>query len=157
MGPRSCPRCARCSPARGWAPKPDGHGEHGRADENDVQRRGGRDGFDDERATTIARQVSSAAGDPVVTERATTTVREAVRTADLWLDEVTDLAAPEVDRPGRSRAEWGRGDHAALCDWSSRGRRCVPQVGAAMGKQVGRLGEGGLPEGLLPPASTPRP
>ena len=28
-------------------------------------------------------------------------------------------------------------------------------VGAAMGKQLGRLGEGGLPEGLLPPGVNP--
>lgn len=102
---------------------------------------GGQDGFDDERATTIARQVSSAAGDPVVTERATTTVREAVRTADLWLDEVTDLAATGVDRPGLEPSGVGRGDHAALGrPGRARGRRCVPRGGRGHGQAIGSSG-----------------
>ncbi|HRC16709.1 MAG TPA: zinc-dependent metalloprotease [Phycicoccus elongatus] len=117
---------------------------------------GGQDGFDDERATTIARQVSSAAGDPVVTERATTTVREAVRTADLWLDEVTDLAAPGLIGRAWSRAEWVEATMPRWADLVEPVADGVSHaVGAAMGKQLGRLGEGGLPEGLLPPGVNP--
>ncbi len=51
-------------------------------------------GFDDEQATGIARKVVATEGDPSITEGQTARVRDAVRTADLWLDPVTDLSAP---------------------------------------------------------------
>ena len=79
---------------------------------------------------------SSAAGDPVVTERATTTVREAVRTADLWLDEVTDLAAPGLIGRAWSRAEWVEATMPRWADLVEPWPTVSHAVGAAMGNWV---------------------
>lgn len=118
---------------------------------------GGTDGgFDDESATRLARQVVAAGGDPTPSEPVRHAVRDAVRTADLWLDPITDLAAPGLDGRAWSRAEWVEATMprwADLVEPVSEG--VADAVQAAMNRQLGRLGEQGLPEGLLPPGMNP--
>lgn len=57
-------------------------------------------------AHDIARQSAAADGDPSVGERDQRTVAEALRTADLWLDRVTDLRAASARTEAWSRSEW---------------------------------------------------
>jgi putative hydrolase len=57
-------------------------------------------------AHDMARQVASEGGDPTVTEAAVRQVAEALRTADLWLDRVTDLPSATARTDAWSRAEW---------------------------------------------------
>lgn len=57
-------------------------------------------------AHDIARQVAAEGGDPSVTELQQRQVAEALRTADLWLDRVTDLPAATARTAAWSRAEW---------------------------------------------------
>lgn len=57
-------------------------------------------------AHDLARQTASEGGDPVIGEAAERQVSEALRTADLWLDRVTDLAAATGRTFAWSRAEW---------------------------------------------------
>jgi len=57
-------------------------------------------------AHDLARQEASAGGDPTVGEAQQRQVAEALRTADLWLDRVTDLPATAARTHAWSRAEW---------------------------------------------------
>jgi putative hydrolase len=57
-------------------------------------------------AHDVARQVAGEGGDPSVTEAQTRQVAESLRTADLWLDRVTDLPSATARTHGWSRAEW---------------------------------------------------
>jgi putative hydrolase len=117
---------------------------------------GGDGGFDDEQATSLARTVAAAEGDPSVTDGERTRVADAVRTADLWLGEVTDLAAPGLVGRAWSRAEWVE---ATMPRWADLvepvGDGVADAVQGALGKQLGRLGEEGIPEGLVPPGMNP--
>lgn len=113
-------------------------------------------GFDDEQATGIARKVVATEGDPSITEGQTARVRDAVRTADLWLDPVTDLSAPGLTGRAWSRAEWVE---ATMPRWADLVEPIAEGVGGAvqgaLSKQLGRLTEGGLPEGMIPPGMNP--
>jgi putative hydrolase len=57
-------------------------------------------------AHDIARQVAAEGGDPSVNELQQRQVAEALRTADLWLDRVTDLPSTTARTAAWSRAEW---------------------------------------------------
>src|SRR5512134_2456020 len=57
-------------------------------------------------AHDIARQVAAEGGDPSVGELQQRQVAEALRTADLWLDRVTDLPSATARTAAWSRAEW---------------------------------------------------
>ena len=57
-------------------------------------------------AHDIARQVAAEGGDPSVSELQQRQVAEALRTADLWLDRVTDLPSATARTSAWSRAEW---------------------------------------------------
>ncbi|MFN8080722.1 MAG: zinc-dependent metalloprotease [Kineosporiaceae bacterium] len=59
-----------------------------------------------EAATQIARHVAAQDGDPSLTESQERAVAEAMRTADLWLDRVTDLPPATARTHAWSRAEW---------------------------------------------------
>jgi putative hydrolase len=57
-------------------------------------------------AHDIARQVAAEGDDPSVNEHQQRQVAEALRTADLWLDRVTDLPSATARTAAWSRAEW---------------------------------------------------
>ena len=117
---------------------------------------GGEGGFDDERATSMARTVAAAEGDPSITTAEQDRVRDSVRTADLWLDPVTDLAAPGLVGRAWSRAEWVEATMARWADLVEPVSEGVADaVQGAIGRQLGRLGEGDLPAGLLPAGMNP--
>jgi putative hydrolase len=59
-----------------------------------------------ELATQVARQTAAEGGDPTIGEAQRRRVAEALRTADLWLDRVTDLPAATARTQAWSRAEW---------------------------------------------------
>ena len=107
-------------------------------------------------ATDIARKTVAAAGDPSIAAGVAADVRQAVDVANLWLDEVTELGHPGLTGRAWSRSEWVE---ATMPVW----RELVDPIavgvsdamGAALTKQMGRLGESGLPEGLVPPGMNP--
>ena len=107
-------------------------------------------------ATDIARKTIAAEGDPSVTGTVTSEAREAVDVANLWLDAVTDLDHSGLVGRAWSRAEWVE---ATMPMWRDLVDPIAVGVGDAMGaamtKQLGELGEGGLPEGLVPPGTNP--
>lgn len=74
-------------------------------------------------ARQTARQAVSAAGDSSVVDRERTEVTEAIRLADVWLDDVTTLPSGTTTIEAWSRAEWVE---ATLPTWS---RLCDPVVG----------------------------
>jgi putative hydrolase len=57
-------------------------------------------------AHDIARQVAAEGGDPSLGDLQQRQVAEALRTADLWLDRVTDLPSATARTAAWSRAEW---------------------------------------------------
>lgn len=57
-------------------------------------------------AHDLARQTASEEADPAVTDAGQRQVAEALRTADLWLDRVTDLPAATARSFAWSRADW---------------------------------------------------
>jgi putative hydrolase len=59
-----------------------------------------------EAAHEVARAVAAHAGDPSVTDAEQRQVAEALRTADLWLDRVTELPSATARTEAWSRAEW---------------------------------------------------
>src|SRR4051812_21181132 len=59
-----------------------------------------------EAAHDVARAVAARAGDPTVTDGEQRQVAEALRTADLWLDRVTELPSATARSEAWSRAEW---------------------------------------------------
>src|SRR3954447_3508862 len=59
-----------------------------------------------EAAHDVARAVAARGGDPTVTDAEQRQVAEALRTADLWLDRVTELPSATARSEGWSRAEW---------------------------------------------------
>ncbi|MFC7489581.1 MULTISPECIES: zinc-dependent metalloprotease [unclassified Knoellia] len=107
-------------------------------------------------ATDIARKTVAAEGDPTVSTSVDAQARQAVDVANLWLDAVTDLDHSGLTGRAWSRAEWVE---ATMPVW----RELVDPIavgvsdamGAALTKQLGDLGEGGLPEGLVPPGTNP--
>jgi putative hydrolase len=59
-----------------------------------------------EAAHDVARAVAARDGDPTVTDAEQRQVAEALRTADLWLDRVTELPSATARSEAWSRAEW---------------------------------------------------
>src|SRR3954468_20390856 len=57
-------------------------------------------------AHAVARVVAAQGGDPTVAEAQQRQVAEALRTADLWLDRVSDLPSATARTEAWSRAEW---------------------------------------------------
>lgn len=57
-------------------------------------------------ARNVARQVAAEGGDASLTESQERAVAEALRTADLWLDRVTELSSGAARTHAWSRAEW---------------------------------------------------
>src|SRR3954469_10255800 len=60
-----------------------------------------------EAAHDVARAVAAGGGDPTVPDSEQRQVAEALRTADLWLDSVTDLPSATARSEAWSRADWG--------------------------------------------------
>ena len=113
-----------------------------------------------ELATDVARKTVAAQGDSSVGDVARRQIEESVHIAGLWLDDVTDMTAPNGVVHAWSRAEWV---DRTMPMW----RRLVEPVAAgvstavvaAMRGQMGRFGAGedpvaipGLPAGMDPGA-----
>lgn len=107
-------------------------------------------------ATDIARKTVAAEGDPSIEPAVSNDARQAVDVANLWLDTVTDLDHSGLVGRAWSRAEWVE---ATMPVWRELVDPIAVGVGDAMGaaitKQLGALGDGGLPEGLVPPGTNP--
>ena len=107
-------------------------------------------------ATDIARKTVAAEGDPSIATSVSAEARQAVDVANLWLDAVTDLDHSGLVGRAWSRAEWVE---ATMPVWRELVDPIAVGVGDAMGaaltKQLGDLGEQGLPEGLVPPGTNP--
>jgi putative hydrolase len=107
-------------------------------------------------ATDTARKTVAQAGDSVVSEAARRQVAEAAQVAGLWLDEVTTFVAAGTTTHAWSRAEWVEGTMPA---WRTLVEPVAQGVGAAIGAamhaQIQQLGEGALPEGMLPAGADP--
>ena len=84
-------------------------------------------------AHDIARQVAAEGGDPSVGETAARQVTEALRTADVWLDRVTDLPSATVRTHAWSRAEWVE---QTLPTWRGVVEPIAERVGAALGEAL---------------------
>jgi putative hydrolase len=107
-------------------------------------------------ATDTARKTVAQAGDSVVSEAARRQVAEAAQVVGLWLDEVTTFVAAGTTTHAWSRAEWVEGTMPA---WRTLVEPVAQGVGAATGAamhaQIQQLGEGALPEGMLPAGADP--
>ncbi|KGN39378.1 zinc-dependent metalloprotease [Knoellia subterranea] len=107
-------------------------------------------------ATDIARKTVAAEGDPTISAATSNEAKQAVDVANLWLDTVTDLDHSGLVGRAWSRAEWVE---ATVPVWRELVDPIAVGVSDAMGKaltkQLGNLGEGGLPEGLVPPGINP--
>ena len=116
--------------------------------------------FNLELATDVARKTVAAQGDSSVGDAARRQIEEAVHIAGLWLDDVTDMTAPNGLVHAWSRAEWV---DQTMPMW----RRLVEPVAegvstavvAALRSQMGQLGAGdepvaipGVPSGISPDA-----
>ncbi|HEY7717420.1 MAG TPA: zinc-dependent metalloprotease [Pedococcus sp.] len=108
-------------------------------------------------ATDTARKTVSAAGDRSVSPAQAAQVDQAAKVAGLWLDEVTGFEAPGISTHAWSRAEWVE---ATMPTWRSLVEPVAEGVGRAIGTamrtQLEQLGEGALPEGMLPPGVDPK-
>ena len=108
--------------------------------------------FNVELATDTARKVVAASGDASVGEAAVRAMDAAAQVAELWLDEVTAFEAPGVTTHAWSRAEWVE---ATMPTWQALVEPVAEGVGSAvasaMRAQIQQLGDGALPEGMLPP------
>jgi putative hydrolase len=114
------------------------------------------DAFNVAMATDTARKTVSAAGDTVVGPAAGRELSQAVQVAELWLDEVTTFEAPGMTTHAWSRAEWVE---ATMPTWRTLVEPVAEGVGRAvadaMRAQLHELGDGALPEGILPPGMDP--
>src|SRR4249919_2812084 len=99
-------------------------------------------------AKNVARQTLAAEGDPSVLDTDRNKITEAVRLADLWLDEVTSFSSGVRQVQAWSRSEWVE---ATLPVWS---KLCDPIAGKAVEAMSGLLTDApgelgaGLPEEL---------
>ncbi len=113
--------------------------------------------FNVEMATDTARKAVAEAGDPSVSAPEAAKVAEAAQVAGLWLDQVTDFGPPGISTHAWSRAEWVE---ATMPTWRSLVEPVAEGVGraisTAMRGQLEQLGEGALPEGMLPAGVDPR-
>ncbi len=107
-------------------------------------------------ATDTARKTVAAAGDASVSEATVRQVAQAAQVAGLWLDEVTAFEAPGITAHAWSRAEWVE---ATMTTWRTLVEPVAEGVGRAVGDamraQMKELGDGALPEGLLPAGMDP--
>lgn len=104
----------------------------------------------------VARKVAASGGDPTPTDAQRAEISDAVRVADMWLDEVTELSAPGLAGHAWSRAEWIDGTLERWLDIIAPVMDGVASaVSTALTRQLGRLGEGEIPPGLLPPGMNP--
>ena len=85
-------------------------------------------------AIQIARQSAAEGGDPSIGEVQQRQVAEALRTADLWLDRVSDLPAATARTEAWSRAEWIEN---TLPVWKTVVEPVAESVGEAMAKAIG--------------------
>lgn len=113
------------------------------------------DGINRELCEDIARKRVSVEGDTAVNATQLREVEEAVRIADLWLDEVTSFTAPQARAVAWSRAEWVAGTMGTWTKVVSPVAQGVnTAVGSAMRGQFEQLSGGqippvpGLPPGL---------
>jgi putative hydrolase len=101
-------------------------------------------------AKNVARQTVAAEGDPSVLESERQKVVEAIRLADLWLDEVTSFPTGVRSAQAWSRSEWVE---ATLPVWSTLcdpiADKAVDAMGGLMGDDPAALG-GELPAELAP-------
>ncbi|MBQ0983890.1 zinc-dependent metalloprotease [Streptomyces sp. F63] len=79
---------------------------------------------------TVARSAAGGAGDPSVTPAERSSVEEAVRLADLWLDGITSLPSGSSSAVAWSRAEWVE---ATLPAWKALVDPVAERVAGAMG------------------------
>lgn len=86
-----------------------------------------------ELATNVARQAAAEGGDPSVGEAQHRRVAEALRTADLWLDRVSELPAATARTEAWSRAEWIEN---TLPVWKIVVEPVAESVGEAMAKAL---------------------
>jgi putative hydrolase len=84
-------------------------------------------------ARDVARRVAAEGGDPTVPETQQRQVAEALRTADLWLDRVTDLPSAAARTQAWSRAEWVE---CTLPTWKGVVGPVAESVTAAMARAV---------------------
>ena len=116
--------------------------------------------FNLELATDVARKSVSAQGDSTVGVAARREIEQAVQIASLWLDDATDLSAPNGAVHAWSRAEWV---DQTMPMWQELVEPVAAGVStavvAAMRAQMGQLGAGedlaeipGLPAGMDPGA-----
>lgn len=108
-------------------------------------------------ATDAARRAVSEAGDQSISESTARDVEQVVQVANLWLDQVTDMAPPEGRVRALSRAEWVE---LSMPVWETLTEPVAAGVSAAMTgamqDQLRNLGDGelpqipGMPEGLDP-------
>jgi putative hydrolase len=84
-------------------------------------------------ARDVARRVAAEGGDPTVSEGRQRQVAEALRTADLWLDRVTDLPSATARTEAWSRAEWVE---RTLPTWKGVVGPVAQSVGVAMTEAV---------------------
>lgn len=98
-------------------------------------------------ATEAARNAVAAAGDQSISQSTAHDVAQVVQVANLWLDQVTDLAPPEGQARALSRAEWVE---ESMPVWRTLTEPVAAGVAAAMTtamqEQLGSLGEGELPQ-----------
>lgn len=80
-------------------------------------------------ARDLARRVAAEGGDPTVGDAQARAVAEALRTADLWLDRVTDLPSATARTEAWSRAEWVE---RTLPTWQGVVEPVAESVGKAM-------------------------
>lgn len=112
--------------------------------------------FNERMAGDVARRVVAAEGDPSVPASTQSDVAQVAQVANLWLDAVTDFAAPSARPRALSRSEW---IEATMPTW----RKVVEPVATGVGnavsdammKQLGQMDAGdlsqlGIPEGMLP-------
>jgi putative hydrolase len=114
------------------------------------------DAFNVALATETARKAVSEAGDAVVGDAAIRQTAQATQVAELWLDEVTAFEAPGITTHAWSRAEWVE---ASMPVWRTLVEPVAEGVGRAVGDamraQLEQLGEGAIPEGMLPAGVDP--
>lgn len=109
-------------------------------------------------ATDAARNAVAEAGDQSISESTAHDVEQVVQVANLWLDQVTDMAPPEGLSRALSRAEWVE---QSMPVWRTMTEPVAAGVAAAMTaamqEQLGNLGEGELPQiPGMPPGMDPR-
>jgi putative hydrolase len=99
-------------------------------------------------AKNVARHALAAEGDPSVLDADRSKITEAVRLADLWLDEVTNFSSGVRQVQAWSRSEWVE---ATLPVWSKLcdpiAEKAVEAMSGMLSDAPGELG-GGLPEEL---------